>query len=193
MTNKLLIIWMHLYWIKKGYSFEYIHSIYDEISADPFSDFGVYDIQKHIGGKASQPEEEMSLSDFEKISYIVIGKCEFDGNLSFLKRCINIEHIFIDLCSSDNHKIENIKPLANFKKLKSLSLVNHNISDISSIVDIETLENIDFFRNPITTIKPIVHFKKLKYARFAKVEDAEVFEVSTKHYDDDSFRMWKGN
>ena len=25
------------------------------------------------------------------------------------------------------------------------------------------------------------------------VEDAEVFEVSTKHYDEDSFRMWKGN
>ena len=25
------------------------------------------------------------------------------------------------------------------------------------------------------------------------MEDAEVFEVSTKHYDDDSFRMWKGN
>jgi quercetin dioxygenase-like cupin family protein len=25
------------------------------------------------------------------------------------------------------------------------------------------------------------------------IEDAEVFEVSTKHYDDDSFRMWKGN
>ena len=24
-------------------------------------------------------------------------------------------------------------------------------------------------------------------------EDAEVFEVSTKHFDDDSFRMWKGN
>ena len=24
-------------------------------------------------------------------------------------------------------------------------------------------------------------------------EDAEVFEVSTKHYDDDSFRIWKGN
>jgi mannose-6-phosphate isomerase-like protein (cupin superfamily) len=24
-------------------------------------------------------------------------------------------------------------------------------------------------------------------------ENAEVFEVSTKHYDDDSFRMWKGN
>ena len=25
------------------------------------------------------------------------------------------------------------------------------------------------------------------------VDDAEVFEVSTKHYDEDSFRMWKGN
>jgi quercetin dioxygenase-like cupin family protein len=25
------------------------------------------------------------------------------------------------------------------------------------------------------------------------VEDSEVFEVSTKHYDEDSFRMWKGN
>lgn len=25
------------------------------------------------------------------------------------------------------------------------------------------------------------------------LEDAEVFEVSTKHYDQDSFRMWKGN
>lgn len=25
------------------------------------------------------------------------------------------------------------------------------------------------------------------------LEDAEVFEVSTKHYDDDSYRMWKGN
>jgi quercetin dioxygenase-like cupin family protein len=25
------------------------------------------------------------------------------------------------------------------------------------------------------------------------LEDAEVFEVSTKHYDEDSFRMWKGN
>jgi mannose-6-phosphate isomerase-like protein (cupin superfamily) len=25
------------------------------------------------------------------------------------------------------------------------------------------------------------------------LEDAEVFEVSTKHYDDDSFRIWKGD
>jgi quercetin dioxygenase-like cupin family protein len=25
------------------------------------------------------------------------------------------------------------------------------------------------------------------------IEDAEVFEVSTKHYDDDSYRIWKGN
>lgn len=25
------------------------------------------------------------------------------------------------------------------------------------------------------------------------LEDSEVFEVSTKHYDDDSFRVWKGN
>jgi len=25
------------------------------------------------------------------------------------------------------------------------------------------------------------------------IEDSEVFEVSTKHYDEDSFRMWKGN
>jgi len=25
------------------------------------------------------------------------------------------------------------------------------------------------------------------------LEDSEVFEVSTKHYDEDSFRMWKGN
>lgn len=25
------------------------------------------------------------------------------------------------------------------------------------------------------------------------LEDSEVFEVSTKHYDDDSFRIWKGN
>ena len=25
------------------------------------------------------------------------------------------------------------------------------------------------------------------------LEESEVFEVSTKHYDDDSFRMWKGN
>ena len=25
------------------------------------------------------------------------------------------------------------------------------------------------------------------------LEDSEVFEVSTKHYDEDSFRIWKGN
>jgi len=56
----------------------------------------------------------------------------------------------------------------------------------------------------IETDKGITHSEYLKVGdvitnergephQLIALEDSEVFEVSTKHYDEDSFRMWKGN
>lgn len=177
MTNKLEILSVHLDWINTGYSFNDILSIYEEVNLVPYDNFGINDIQKYIGSQASRQKENIEFSNFEKITYFVLGKQEFNRDLEFLGKCINIEHLFIDFSPYENWKIENLEPLENCKKLKYINLVFQNISDISPLSELEDIEEIDLLGNPIKTIKPITHFKKLKNVRFSDVDEAEVFEL----------------
>lgn len=176
MTNRLDIIPIHLEWIRKGYSFHDILCIQSELKdKDPFSNVGTFEIQKHIGGYIS-PLEEITDSDYEKIKYIVVESYEFNGNIDFLEKCINIE--YLDICGvSGKGKIESLKPLENLKKLKYIDLHSHSISDISILSGLENLEEIHLWGNPLKTIKPIVHLKNLKNIQLSEVEEDEIFEL----------------
>lgn len=176
MKNTLDIIPIHLEWIRKGYSFHDILCIQSELKdKDPFSNVGTFEIQKHIGGYIS-PLEEITESDYEKIKYIVVESYEFNGNIDFLEKCINIE--YLDICGvSGKGKIESIKPLENLKELKYIDLHSHAISDICPLSGLENLEEIHLWGNPIKTIKPIAHLKNLKNVQLSEVEEDEVFEL----------------
>lgn len=176
MTNKLDIISIHLDLIEKGFTFNDILCIQSELKdKDPFSNVGAVEIQKHIGGYIS-PSEEMTEYDYEKIKYIVVESYDFNGNIDFLEKCINIE--YLDICGvSGKGKIESLKPLENLKKLKYIDLHSHSISDISPLSGLENLEEIHLWGNPIKTIKPIVHLKNLKNVQLAEVEEDEIFEL----------------
>ena len=177
MRNKLDILSIHLYWKKKGFSFDNIISIYDEITdANPFSYIGLSDIQKHISGSERFPDSDiLTDADYEKITYIFYNEHGFDGNLDFIERCINIEEIQIG-CACIG-KIENLKPIKNLKKLKHIDLHRHNISDLSPLSNLTNLETLILWGNPIKTIEPIVHFKNLKKIKLSVVEDNEILEL----------------
>lgn len=176
MTNKLDIIPIHLDWIRNRYSFHNILSIQSELKdLDPFSNAGALEIQKHLGGNID-PSREITESDYEKIKYIVVESYDFNGNIDFLEKCINIE--YLDICGvSGKGKIESLKPLENLKKLKYIDLHSHSISDISPLSGLENLEEIRLWGNRIKTIKPIVHLKNLKNVQLSEVEEDEIFEL----------------
>jgi hypothetical protein len=176
MTNKFNSILIHLDWIKRGYTFNDILLIQNGLKdSDPFSNAGALEIQKHLGGYID-PSEEITESDFEKIKYIVVESYDFNGNIDFLEKCINIE--YLDICGvSGKGKIESLKPIENLKKLKYIDLHSHSISDISSLSGLENLEEIHLWGNPVKTIKPIVHLKNLKNVQLSEVEEDEVFEL----------------
>lgn len=186
MINKSDIISLHKDWISKGYTFNDILSVYEELTPHPFNNIGLLDIQRHIGGPVwpylSDKSETLALykkiitdSDYEIITFIFYIEHGFDGNLDFLEKCINIEYLKIG-CSCDGN-IENLQPLKNLTKLKYIDLHRHNISDLSPLASLENLKELILWGNPIKTIKPIVHLKNLKKASFSVVEDDEVMEL----------------
>lgn len=176
MENMSNIISIHLDLIEKGFTFDDILCIQSELKdKDPFSNAGIFEIQKRIGGLIN-PSAEIAESDYEKLKYIVVESYDFNGNIDFLEKCINIE--YLDICGvSGKGKIESLKPLKNLKKLKYIDLHSHSISDISPLSGLENLEEIHLWGNPIKTIKPIVHLKNLKNVQLSEVEEDEVFEL----------------
>ena len=186
MLSNIDIITIHLDWISRGYNFNDILSVYEELTPHPFNNIGLLDIQRHIGGPVypylSDQSEILALykkviteSDYEKITFIFYNEHGFDGNLDFLERCINIEYIKVG-CSCLG-KIENLEPLKNLTKLKYIDFHRHNISDLSPLASLENLEDLMLWDNPIKTIRPIVHLKNIKKASFSVVEDDEVLEL----------------
>lgn len=176
MTNKFNVILIHLDWIRRGYNFIDILLIQNKLKdADPFSNAGALEIQKHLGGYID-PSKEITEYDFEKIKFIVVESYDFNGNIDFLEKCINIE--YLDICGvSGKGKIESLKPLKNLKKLKYIDLHSHSISDISPLSGLENLEEIRLWGNRIKTIEPIVHLRNLKNVQLSEVEEDEIFEL----------------
>jgi quercetin dioxygenase-like cupin family protein len=59
------------------------------------------------------------------------------------------------------------------------------------LIWIDTTEGVTY--TEYLTVGDVITNERGEPHQLIAIEDAEVFEVSTKHYDDDSFRMWKGN
>ena len=111
-TEALEFLRYHTDWMNKGYSFEYISSIYDKLSDEdhPFSSIGIFDIQQHIGG-AIFTELSFKMSDLEKFKFIFYKNHGFEDDLELIHRCINLEYIKIG-CACEG-SIESLQPLKN--------------------------------------------------------------------------------
>jgi mannose-6-phosphate isomerase-like protein (cupin superfamily) len=59
------------------------------------------------------------------------------------------------------------------------------------LIWIDTTEGVTY--TEYLTVGDVITNERGEPHQLIAMEDAEVFEVSTKHYDDDSFRIWKGN
>jgi hypothetical protein len=179
MTNTKLIdiISCHKNWIHKGYSFDDILSIQGELKdVDPFKYTGTKEIQANIEGQVFPNPETGDDSDYSKIKYIVVEDIDFDGNIDFLERCINIEQLNISGVCCEG-KINGLQPLEKLTKLNYIDFHSHSISDVSSLSKLEKLETLILWGNPIKSIKPIVHLKNLKNVQFSVVEEGELFEL----------------
>ncbi len=175
MTTKLEIIAIHLGWVLDGYSFEDIRAVYEkDTDEDPFSPYGLKDIQNSIGGPTFIQPEQIKDSDYEKVKFIFNHEHGFDGNLDFISKCINIEQLQIG-CVCDG-KISDLKVLENFKNLKHIDFRNHNIEDLTPLSQLKNLEELILYKNPIQSIKPITNLKSLTYVQLTEVNDAEIFD-----------------
>ncbi len=171
------IISYHKNWILNGYSFEDIITIQGKLKdEDPFMYAGTSQIQEHIGGQVHPQVKILEDSDYTKIKYIVIENIDFNGNINFLERCINIEQLNISGVCCEG-KIKDILVLENFTNLKYIDFHSHSISDISPLSKLDNLETLILWGNPIKYIKPIIHLKNLKNVQFSVVEEDEVFEL----------------
>ena len=128
---------------------------------NPFENVGCFELWKKIYGNNRNLIYKLKEEDFEKIKFVIIDDFYFDGNLDFLKRCVNLEYIYI--CGINGKgKTKDLTPLQNLKKIKYLNINYSLIDDLTLISKLTEIEELSLLENPLKTIKPICNFKKLK-------------------------------
>lgn len=172
------ILATNLDWVRSGYTFDYIHSVYEKVSdEDHFTHYNIDDIQRALGKKALTNISNPTDAELKEITFIVIGAHDCNGELDFLAKCENIEEIYINSCSARNNLIKNIEPLVHLKKLKTILLGYHEISDLTPLSELNNIEHLELSGNPIKTIKPLLQLRNIKYFRIDSALDAEVLEL----------------
>ena len=172
------ILAINLDWVRSGYTFDYIHSVYEKVSdEDHFTHYNIDDIQRALGKKALTNISNPTDAELKEITFIVIGAHDCNGELDFLAKCENIEQIYINSCSARNNLIKNIEPLVHLKKLKTILLGYHEISDLTPLSELNNIEHLELSGNPIKTIKPLLQLRKLKYLGISSAKDSEVLEL----------------
>ena len=166
----------HLNWIKNDFDFHKILAIRNALrEEDPFRNVGSKEISRELKLPIYNTKDILS-TDLDAISYLIIDDKDFNGNLYFVKQCRNLRDLFIcGICSEG--KIKSIEPLKNLKKLRSINLKYHEITDLSWLSNLSELEEIYLSENPIKSIEPITHLSKIKKAEFSEVEEGEVYQL----------------
>ncbi len=173
MINKVVL--MHLEWQQNGIDFEHAISIRDRLwDQSPFSSIGAMNIDSEIK-KTIKSYQLVSAGDVSKLSYFILNDKFFDGDLSFLEECVNLEYLQISgICSE---KITSLESLRKLTKLRSIDLEHHSFISLEPLNQLQNLEELLIFNNPVKSIAPIIELRKLKKVKVPFYNEVDFFTV----------------
>lgn len=163
----------HLYWINNGYDIIKINEVINAISfEDPFCATTLYQMERKIG---TATNTDFKLEELEKLTYFYPCLIKFDGNLDFLKYCVNL--IKVDFGCIN---LEDISSLAHLKNLTKIDLRSTKINSIDALATLENIEELNLDYCQPVSLKPLLHHKKLKKIVLEDIENEEdIFEIIT--------------
>jgi hypothetical protein len=169
-TTKHLLS-QHLHWIKIGYDPIKLNEVVNTINKENlFSATRLHQIERKIG---SPTNIDFKLEELGKLTYLYPCLINFDGNLNFLKYCVNVEEI--DLSCLD---LKDISDLVHLKKLINLNLCSNEIDSIDALANMEYLEEIDLTYCKPVSLKPLLKHKKIKNIKLEEIEnEADLLEI----------------
>ena len=164
---------MQLQWQHHGIDFAKAIEIRDRLwDKSPFLSIGAEAIHKEIKATFFDLEIE-KCQDVSKLTYLIINDHKFDGDLSFLEECENIE--YIEITGLIGEKVTSLEPLRKLTKLKYIKLDYHEINSIEPLSELVSLEELFIFNNPVKSIAPILELTKLKKLKVAFYNEFEFF------------------
>jgi Leucine-rich repeat (LRR) protein len=170
-ANTRHLLAQHLHWVNNGYDIIKINEVINAIShEDPFCATTLYQIERRLGTAINT---DFELEELEKLTYFYPCLIKFDGNLDFLKYCINLKEVDFGCLN-----IEDISSLEYLKKLTNLNLGSNNINSIDSLATLENLEEIKLGGCNSVSLKPLLQLKKIKKIVLDDIENEEdIFEI----------------
>lgn len=172
-SNTKHLLAQHLNWVNNGYDIIKINEVINAISnEDPFCATTLYQIERRLG---TAIKTDFELEELEKLTYFYPCLIKFDGNLDFLKYCINLIEVDFGCIN-----LEDISSLAYLKKLTNLNLGSNNINSIDSLITLENLEEIKLGGCNSVSLKPLLQLKKIRKIVLDDIENEEdIFEIIT--------------
>ncbi|MGM0934608.1 MAG: hypothetical protein ACQEWD_14310 [Bacteroidota bacterium] len=164
----------NLHWQEEGWKFDEILQVKTQLEEeDIFLSIGTKDIQAAVG---KQDPLKIQNPDFSQLTFLFVNDSDFNGDLSFIQSCPNLEYLYISGILT-NLNIEDLSPLQNLPQLKYLELEYHEIESLEPLKDLKNLEEIYVTENPIKSIKPICRLPKLKVLGLPEIPEEEIFEL----------------
>jgi Leucine-rich repeat (LRR) protein len=170
-SNSSHLLAQHLFWVNNGYDIIKINEVINSISfEDPFCATTLYQMERKIG---TSTVTEFELEELEKLTYFYPCIIKFDGNLDFLKYCVNLKEVDFGCLN-----LVDISNLAYLKNLSKLNLNSNNINSIDSLATLENLEEINLGGCNPFSLKPLLQLKKIRKIVLDDVENEDdIFEI----------------
>ena len=170
-ANTRHLLSQHLHWVNNGYDIIKINEVIKAIShEDPFCATTLYQMERKLGTAINT---DFELEELEKLTYFYPCLIKFDGNLDFLKYCVNLIEVNFGCIN-----LEDISSLAYLKNLTNINLNSKNIKSIDSLATLENLEEIKLGGCNPFSLKPLLHHKKIrKIVLDDIVNEEDIFEI----------------
>ena len=163
-ANTRYLLAQHLHWVNNGYDIIKLKTVISTIRyKNPFVPARLEQIVE-ITGKPSN--NDFNLEELDELTYLYPNLMfGFDGNLSFLKYCINI--VEVDFSGL------NLVDISDLKHLKNLTEIDLSCTNINSIDSLSTLVNIEVLNlqncNTVS-LAPLLDQRKIKKIVLDNVE-----------------------
>lgn len=165
-ANTRHLLAQHLHWVNNGYDSVKLNDVLMSLrNENPFRSIKL----NHFEDKIGRPQtDDFELKDFGKLTYFYPCLINFDGNLSFLKYCTNLEEV--DFAGLNLVEISDLKHLKNLIKL---DLSYTNIKSIDALTSIANIESLNLGNCNTVSLTPLFHHNKLKKIVLENVEEEE--------------------
>lgn len=172
-ANTKHLLAQHLHWVNNEYDEIKLNEVVKVINEENlFSATRLHQIERKIGASNNT---DFGLEELEKLTYFYPCLINFDGNLTFLKYCVNIKEL--DLACLD---LVDIGDLAFLKNLTKINLSSTKINSIDALATLENIEEINLEYCKTVSLVPLLQYKRLKKIVLEGIENEEhVFEIIT--------------